>query len=363
MQIRTDFSAFWSHVKRISTDVADFKIALEGEFEPIDRELRDGKEIDLSAVQPHNGLLSYEGRQVLLFISDHGKNVLAAKDDPEAGRRFHVAECSTLEDMRQRGRFERYIATNNTSGVFRIVGTDMSGHEELSFDVPLMVCINCLKRINYKNYRHASRARLEIWRPFSIADFFNNYSTSFKKLPATLGRGNSSSTYSADWPEISAQVRREANYCCEQCRVNLSAHPSTLHVHHVNGVKNDNRRENLRPLCADCHRKQPMHDHMFVSAKDMAIITKLRREQGILAKAMPEVYRLADLSVHGVIGHAEANGWEMPEVGFEIADHSGQVVAELELAWPNRRVGVYLHEKPPVPGWTLQNPAEFLGPA
>ncbi len=265
--------------------------------------------------------------------------------------------------MRQRGKFERYIATNNTSGVFRIVGKDMSGHEELVFDVPLMVCINCLKRINYKNYRHASHARVEIWKPFLIADFFNNYSTSFKRLPSTLGRVGVSPSYSSDWPEVSASIRRAAGFCCDQCRVNLSTHPSALHVHHVNGVKNDNRRENLRPLCADCHRKQPMHDHMFVSAKDMAMITKLRREQGILAKAMTEVYHLADLSVHGVIGHAEANGWEMPEVGFEIADHSGQVVAELELAWPSRRVGVYLHEKPPVPGWTLQNPAEFLGPA
>ena len=44
----------------------------------------------------------------------------------------------------------------------------------------------------------------------------------------------------------------------------------------------------------------------------------------------------------------------LPEVGYELSNESFEVVAELELAWPDEKVGVYI--EPPernVDGWTL----------
>lgn len=273
MKLTFDLSDFWRQVRRISEAVEEVEISLGRDFDPIDEILDKGKEIELSELVPINGLLSYEGRQVLLFIPDHGRNVLQARDNPEKGRRFHVADCITLEEMRSKGRFERYIATNSLTGLFSIYGYDQYQGKDVSFDAELKVCINCLKRVNYKNYRYARNARNQIWHPFSIPDFFNAYSTSFKHLPRDLGERKPGKGYTEDWEQVSAEVRHQAKYCCDECLVDLSDHKHVLHVHHVNGVKHDNRLSNLRALCADCHRKQPMHGHMFVSSSVMSIIS------------------------------------------------------------------------------------------
>jgi 5-methylcytosine-specific restriction endonuclease McrA len=54
-----------------------------------------------------------------------------------------------------------------------------------------------------------------------------------------------------------------APYVCGECR-NLGVHngkPLTLHLDHINGVHDDNRLENLRWLCPNCHRlSQPDPD-------------------------------------------------------------------------------------------------------
>lgn len=67
-----------------------------------------------------SGLISYHGRRVLLYIRDHSGRYDAAIVDGEKGKRFHIARCRTLDEMRHKNRFERYHATNRIDGLFEI---------------------------------------------------------------------------------------------------------------------------------------------------------------------------------------------------------------------------------------------------
>ena len=43
-------------------------------------------------------------------------------------------------------------------------------------------------------------------------------------------------------------------YCCEICGIDsYEGNPLTLQLHHINGVSNDHRIENLQILCPNCH--------------------------------------------------------------------------------------------------------------
>ena len=50
-------------------------------------------------------------------------------------------------------------------------------------------------------------------------------------------------------------------YACavEECQIGDSwlGKPITLHIDHINGINNDNRPENLRFICPNCHQQTP----------------------------------------------------------------------------------------------------------
>ncbi|MNM71689.1 hypothetical protein D3C81_833600 [compost metagenome] len=358
MEIRVDLSELWGEVKRLGTQVIEFDWTAVAQLDPIDIELQGGKEIKLDDLNVLGGLLSVHGRQVLLYIPDQYAPVDVVQAAPEKGKRFHVADCKTLGDMRSKGRFERYVVTNNLNGVFKITGKNNRGSYD-EVESSLRVCKNCLEKLNYQNFCHESN-RQHIWQRFAIADFFETYSTVFRHLPQRLSQTMGNTDYSKDWQAISAEVRQRCRFNCDQCGVNLSDHRHLLHVHHVNGVRSDDSSANLRPLCADCHRKQPMHDHLFISAINMKALIRLRREQHIIATDWNGVMELADLAFHGALLHARQKGFGMPLIGYQLLDNTGAVVADVEVAWPNQRIAIYVSETPQIPNWTLLNPVEFI---
>ena len=243
MKLTVDLSELFAAANRMGPPVDDF--VLDVVSEPwVDQLGTEGIELgDFSELEIQDGLLSYRGRQVLLYIQDHGQNAQKVLLEPEAGRKYHVAECRTIKEMKSKGRFDRYVVTNDISGSFHISGIDYASQRSVEGKAALKVCKNCLKYLNYKGY--GVPGNFQAFNSFDLEEFFKTYSSFFLHLPQR--RMGAEEGYTPDWSETSRVYRQAKSYVCEKCSVELASHPRLLHVHHINGVKSDNRQDNLNP--------------------------------------------------------------------------------------------------------------------
>ena len=222
MKIDMNFNALLEAVRRMGAK--ENKIELEsissGRDLEFDTELSSTKgiEIDLNDVELIHGLLSYKGRQILLYIRDHGNRIDMVLSNSSAGNKFHVCDCKTLEEKRRDGSFgKRYFVTNNLTGFFSISG---GGREE---EAKLNVCQNCLEKLNYHNFcSYGKQGRVNIVENFDMKEFFSTYSSIFRYLPKFGLEKNRG--YTQDWKKVSYELREKFKFVCQQCFVNLSSH-------------------------------------------------------------------------------------------------------------------------------------------
>lgn len=343
MKLNVDLSLLHNAVHIMGASEIDFDLSHEAvPIQPIDAQLGDGIEVEFEDIEFKDGLASYQGRQVLLYIKDHGSRILDALQDGSKGKKFHVADCITLNEMRRKGRFERYVVTNNLNGTFSISGEDWKTGQFHEGETSLDVCKNCLKYLNYKGFQ-TGRNKGEIFKKFNLTDFFDTYSSFFKFMPSGIA-DKINKGYTDDWDEISKKIKAKFNHICQQCGLNLINNKRLLHTHHINGVKHDNHLDNLKPLCMDCHRKQPNHQHLFIKHEDTQAINHLRRVQGLTVRDnWSDVTKLADPALHGIIELLMQYQLPLPEVGYEITDNNEGNI-KVELAWPVRKMGIAINE-------------------
>ncbi|MBW8190303.1 HNH endonuclease [Neiella marina] len=349
MKLTVNFSSLKRAIDLMEPEhQGDFILKLqESSISKLDLELSTGKDVELSDIDVDSGLLSYKGRNVTLYIKANGSSA-----------KFHIADCSTLQSMRASGRFERYVVTNDTSGEFLI------GYGESERKAKLKVCQNCLRKLNYKGC-NTGQPIWPIVQQFDMAEFFATYSSFFAHMPSRDAK-DAEVGYTEDWAKISAHLRVEKDFTCEQCNVNLRSERFLCHVHHVNGVKSDNRHSNLEVLCADCHSKQPSHGHMALTHQDRILINDLRKAQGILEGLgqWQKLFDYADPGVQGALHACRKMKLKMPEVGYYIDDGFGDIAAKVELAWPNERVAVAVSlesaQGAENAGWKVVGVGEFI---
>lgn len=206
---------------------------------------------------PDDGTLEYDGRKVVVYIRDQNVDFQPY--------RFHVANCSTLLQMRRQNRYDRYVVATRTDGNFIVNSFERDTLIEENAEERLDVCINCLKRLDYNGYnRHQRPKQKEIKQAFDLHEFFDLYSSQIAITPRHTDTTAPLNIYPLDLEQISREYRESVGWECESCQVYLGDEDMQrfLHLHHVNGLRHENRNENLRALCIKCHAEEPQHQHL-----------------------------------------------------------------------------------------------------
>jgi hypothetical protein len=207
-----------------------------------------------------DGTFAYKDLRVLIYIRD-----VHSFSGSDAGPRYHLLTCQTIDEMRAANRIERYVVATRDDGWFQV--------NVITNNVPvgklqrLAVCQQCLRKLHFDGFGyHISRpTRLKIVAQFSPAQFFAKYPKSLHRiLPIATADQSSVSVYSTDFQQISRELRTKRNWRCEDCYRDFSAaaNQKFLHVHHINADRADNALQNLKVLCLGCHAMMPNHAHL-----------------------------------------------------------------------------------------------------
>lgn len=301
---------------------------------------------DLGVVDKTKGPLSIAGQMVVLYIKDHGSNALAViNGDVEAGRRVHLAYCSTLEKMERENKFDRYHLSRNPKRKYLISGSKSYWSDEIiEREAELAICKNCLNFLDYDGYRQLSyRDRTIRTRDFDYHRFFSVYSSLFKKMPKKTE--DDAAGYVEGWRQISIEKRSKANFTCQDCGFKAAPQDSAfIHVHHVNGDKTNNSDANLCVLCIDCHKLQPGHGHLWIEPKLLERFRKAKRSaQRQLTRADSAEFCLdyIDPALRSPANRLIKLLRETPEVAYE-HEENGRIVFQADVAFVNLRIGICL---------------------
>ena len=190
-------------------------------------------EISLKQIKiRYDGIFTYKGRAVLVYI-------------PERDKKFHVTDCETIRHMKAIGRWDKYIASERTDGVFKV-----RSESGVMCSANLAVCMNCLKQIKWNGkdgFRRGDSLSQRYVAQFSIKKFFNKYgSGKISQMPKYSALTMPINQYVDNWDSISQQFREKKGYVCEQCgfKAQNAEQRAWLHTHHRNG---GNAREKVHP--------------------------------------------------------------------------------------------------------------------
>jgi hypothetical protein len=222
----------------------------------------NGKDVSIDdLIVLEDGTLSYKDSRVLVYIRDFSQ---------DGGRqwipRFHVADCRTLQQQRQQNRFGHYVVATRSDGFFQ-VNMIRRGKQVTKQLMRLAVCQNCLYHLSFDGFSldHSSQRRRLIVSQFMITKFFDKYPRSLFSIPPTCDADTAPiNNYTINFDVISGGLKAQHGWKCEKCRRNFSESTDRkyLHVHHKNGMKNENHEGNLEVLCLACHAQQPQHAHL-----------------------------------------------------------------------------------------------------
>lgn len=240
----TDFSELWRSVNKVKIDIiAKTEIELF-ENEGLDTDLRDvytSQEGELFTVLKDGSI-----RKTIVHICNIS-NYKAEWDLPK----FHIFECTTLTKMRDVNRGHRYKKASRDDGKFWMIHASGGKYEYLN------ICnYNCLEQHNliYDNQTVASfDVKTYLDAPIQHVQPYITNELDMTTIP---------SSYVKNWSAISTERKQYHKWTCQECFYDLNDCKKYLHTHHVNADITNNKHENLKVLCIECHAKKFQHAHI-----------------------------------------------------------------------------------------------------
>jgi len=286
MELRNSFNKIQELRRRIGG--AELSVSYGIELEPLDaikiRLEEEGIEVieDDDLETSFGPFLTYKGQALaILYIYDTNSSYedLIQESIDKRAPKFHFSWCPTLSDMESRGRIQKYILSRRKVNRFKVQAKEREpylinkyGKNHEMEDVALFACKNCLNETKYNCYdkNNSVSMKNKSVEKFNIQEFLSEHEGTFNTWKfyraQQTDKNVSLSIYSSSFPELSRSLRESALWKCSKCSINMINKKQGLHVHHRNGVKNDDSRSNLQVLCALCHKNiDSSHQEMKVS--------------------------------------------------------------------------------------------------
>jgi hypothetical protein len=150
--------------------------------------------------------------------------------------KFHITNCSVIQDQKNRGYFNGHYFWHNSN---KVTIEDRNTHQFYE-DINLNLCSRCRDQANISNYRNTE-------------DFFNLLDIMDKEPQKEVEVDIFG--YIKEWQQISKKFRIENEFTCDICTLKIGNKfdQRFIQVHHRNGNKLINTRDNLQCLCTLCH--------------------------------------------------------------------------------------------------------------
>ena len=150
--------------------------------------------------------------------------------------KFHISNCQTITQQQKQNMFHGHYYWSNSN----IVDVQQRGTTKIHKEITLNLCRNCKIAASITDYQNTQGF-------FDLLDIQENSPINDTELDM-FG-------YVKDWQQISKKFRIENEFTCDNCKIKIENKfdQRFIQVHHRNGDKLNNKRENLQCLCSLCH--------------------------------------------------------------------------------------------------------------
>ena len=223
-----------------------------------------------------------------LYLQDY-------KLDEYGPPKYHLCNCSTIQQFKLNGFFNKYRWANTEA--VTVINRDTG--VEVHYD-HLDLCKNCASIIRslagqvtfqtseefvcfvkHKVYKNEEAGYNGLYGESGVAAIANDIRKELGLIDIDPSAEYDIFGYVHGWEQISKAFREKHNYTCAKCGICIEdpIDRRFIHVHHKDGNKANNNENNLVCLCIDCHAHiDAHHEENFSSGANSVLLKAFKKK-------------------------------------------------------------------------------------